>query len=145
MALRYVPSVSAVIYSRICVFSLSQTYYERAKICITPTKKGKQDIDEAHPCFTVKYLKNKPVRALKNDEFLKMVQAEQEGTSCEMTVKWYSVFRRFSSSRALLFHNCSKTLVGLLHITMGIDVMDPSNLSTIAATKYVDEVKELYR
>ena len=61
------------------LFSIPQTYYERAKICITPTKKGKQDIDEAHPCFTVKYLKNKPVRELKNDDFLKMVQAEQEG------------------------------------------------------------------
>ena len=36
-------------------------------------------------------------------------------------------------------------VTGLLHITMGIDVMDPSNLSTIAPTKYVDEVKELYR
>ena len=38
-----------------------QTFRERAKINITPTKKGRKDIDEGHPLFSVKWLKNKPV------------------------------------------------------------------------------------
>ena len=38
-----------------------------------------QVIDESHPCFPSKYLKNKPVREFKGDDFLKLVQAEKDG------------------------------------------------------------------
>ncbi|XP_014674496.1 PREDICTED: transcription elongation factor SPT6-like [Priapulus caudatus] len=49
-----------------------QTYYERAKIHIAPTKKGKKEIDENHMLYSLKYIKNKPVKDLKGDQFLKM-------------------------------------------------------------------------
>uniref|UniRef100_A0A674C8N9 SPT6 homolog, histone chaperone and transcription elongation factor n=1 Tax=Salmo trutta TaxID=8032 RepID=A0A674C8N9_SALTR len=58
---------------------LRQTFQERAKINIKPTKKGKKDVDEAHYGFSFKYLKNKPVKELSGDQFLKMFQAEEEG------------------------------------------------------------------
>ncbi|XP_051786507.1 transcription elongation factor SPT6 [Erpetoichthys calabaricus] len=57
---------------------LRQTFQERAKINIKPTKKGKKDVDEAHYAYAFKYLKNKPVKELSGDQFLKMCQAEDE-------------------------------------------------------------------
>ena len=38
-----------------------------------------KEIDESHPCYIFKYLKNKPVRELEEDQFLRMLQAEQDG------------------------------------------------------------------
>ena len=35
-------------------------------------------IDDSHPCYSIKYLRNKPLKELKGDEFLKLVQAEEE-------------------------------------------------------------------
>uniref|UniRef100_A0AAR2LXK0 Transcription elongation factor spt6 n=1 Tax=Pygocentrus nattereri TaxID=42514 RepID=A0AAR2LXK0_PYGNA len=58
---------------------LRQTFQERAKINIKPTKKGKKDVDEAHYAYSFKYLKNKPVKELSGDQFLKMCLAEDEG------------------------------------------------------------------
>lgn len=37
-----------------------------------------QDIDEAHYAYSFKYLKNKPVKELRDDQFLKMSLAEDE-------------------------------------------------------------------
>lgn len=56
-----------------------QVYFERAKLNAKPTKKGLKLIDEAHPCYSQKYLRNKPVRDLKDEQFLRLVQAEEEG------------------------------------------------------------------
>ncbi len=36
-------------------------------------------IDESHPCCPFKYLKNKPVREFKGEEFLHLAQAEKDG------------------------------------------------------------------
>ncbi|KFM65277.1 Transcription elongation factor SPT6, partial [Stegodyphus mimosarum] len=56
-----------------------QTYFERAKISVRPTKKGIKEIDENHPCYSMKYLKNKPVKDLRGDQFLKLTMAERDG------------------------------------------------------------------
>ncbi|KFO25570.1 Transcription elongation factor SPT6 [Fukomys damarensis] len=58
---------------------LRQTFQERAKLNIAPTKKGRKDVDEAHYAYSFKYLKNKPVKELRDDQFLKMGLAEDEG------------------------------------------------------------------
>ncbi|KAM7309648.1 transcription elongation factor SPT6 [Ixodes scapularis] len=58
---------------------IRETFFERAKICVTPSKKGLKEIDENHPCYPIKYLKNKPVRDLEGEQFLHMSQAEGEG------------------------------------------------------------------
>ncbi|XP_076154074.1 transcription elongation factor SPT6 [Alosa pseudoharengus] len=58
---------------------IRQTFQERAKINIKPSKKGKKDVDEAHYAYAFKYLKNKPVKELTGEQFLKMCQAEEEG------------------------------------------------------------------
>ncbi|XP_073421622.1 transcription elongation factor SPT6 [Dendrobates tinctorius] len=58
---------------------LRQTFQERGKINIVPTKKGRKEIDEAHFAYAFKYLKNKPVKELRDDQFLKMCIAEDEG------------------------------------------------------------------
>jgi transcription elongation factor SPT6 len=38
-----------------------------------------QEIDESHPCFPLKYLKNKPARDLRGDQFLRLSLAEEDG------------------------------------------------------------------
>lgn len=53
-------------------------FFERAKICIRPTKKGMKEIDESHNCYPMKYVKDKPVRDLTGDQFLKLCLAEEE-------------------------------------------------------------------
>ncbi|KAL3272900.1 hypothetical protein HHI36_014360 [Cryptolaemus montrouzieri] len=55
-----------------------EAFYERAKMSITPTKKGMKVIDESHNCFSMKYVKDKPVRDLTGDQFLKLCLAEEE-------------------------------------------------------------------
>ncbi|XP_013911784.1 PREDICTED: transcription elongation factor SPT6-like, partial [Thamnophis sirtalis] len=58
---------------------LRQTFQERAKINVAPTKKGKKDVDEAHYAYSFKYLKNKPVKELRDEQFLKISLAKEEG------------------------------------------------------------------
>lgn len=58
--------------------SVRETFYERAKISVRPTKKGQKEIDENHNCYTVKYLKNKPVRDLIGEQFLRLLMAEED-------------------------------------------------------------------
>ncbi|CAL8073118.1 unnamed protein product [Orchesella dallaii] len=55
-----------------------EAFFERATISCCPTKKGQKEIDEAHPCFTMKYIKEKPVGELKEDQFLKLFLAEED-------------------------------------------------------------------
>uniref|UniRef100_A0A8C6X1E5 SPT6 homolog, histone chaperone and transcription elongation factor n=1 Tax=Naja naja TaxID=35670 RepID=A0A8C6X1E5_NAJNA len=57
---------------------LRQTFQERAKINVAPTKKGKKDVDEAHYAYSFKYLKNKPVKELRDEQFLKISLAREE-------------------------------------------------------------------
>ncbi|KAI5718015.1 hypothetical protein M8J77_014950 [Diaphorina citri] len=52
--------------------------FERAKISVTPTKRGMKEIDESHPIYTMKYLNDKPVRDLVTDQYLKLHIAEQD-------------------------------------------------------------------
>ncbi|GIX89466.1 transcription elongation factor SPT6 [Caerostris darwini] len=58
---------------------IRQTYFERAKLTVRPTKKGIKEIDENHPCYSFKYLKFKPVMDLRGDQFLKLYMAERDG------------------------------------------------------------------
>ncbi|KAJ4440072.1 hypothetical protein ANN_08204, partial [Periplaneta americana] len=55
-----------------------ETFFERAKINIKPTKKGVKEIDENHPCYSMKYVKTKPVRDLTGDQYLKLTIAETD-------------------------------------------------------------------
>lgn len=55
-------------------------YYERACISCRPTiPRGLKEIDESHACYAMKYLHMKPCTNFKRDEFLRLVQAEQDG------------------------------------------------------------------
>ncbi|XP_026284387.1 transcription elongation factor SPT6 isoform X1 [Frankliniella occidentalis] len=55
-----------------------EALFERSKIDVVPTKKGIKEIDENHPIYGLKYLKGKPVRDLSDEQFLKLVMAEEE-------------------------------------------------------------------
>lgn len=55
-----------------------EMYMERAKVSVKPTKKGIKEIDEGHAIYGLKYLKNKPVRDLVGDQFLKLIVAEED-------------------------------------------------------------------
>lgn len=52
--------------------ALRQVYHERGKISCHPTKKGMKEVDENHPCYAFKYLRNKPVNTIAYDQFLKI-------------------------------------------------------------------------
>ncbi|XP_014252442.1 transcription elongation factor SPT6 [Cimex lectularius] len=54
------------------------TFFERATINVKPTKKGSKEIDENHPCYSLKYIKGKPVRDLTGDQYLKLHLAHQD-------------------------------------------------------------------
>ena len=54
-----------------------QEYRKRCMLSITPTQTGIIEIDENHPLYYCKYLLNKPVHRLTNDEFIKIVQVSQ--------------------------------------------------------------------
>ena len=58
---------------------IRQTYFERAKIQVRPTKKGRKEIDESHPCYAYKYLRNKPVADLRKDQFLQINLVKEAG------------------------------------------------------------------
>lgn len=55
-----------------------EIYYERAKISVRPTKKGMKEIDENHACYSMKYIKDKPVRDLAGDQYLKLQIAQED-------------------------------------------------------------------
>lgn len=79
--------VKAAIYMAACQISsdpqvrkcVRQVYFERAKLHVKPTKKGRREIDENHPCYAYKYLKNKPVTDLIKDQYLQIHIAQQTG------------------------------------------------------------------
>lgn len=58
--------------------SVREIFFERAKISVRPTKKGQKEIDENHTCYTMKYLKDKPVSDLVGDQFLRLCLAEED-------------------------------------------------------------------
>ena len=53
-----------------------EAFYERATLSVKPTKQGLKVIDELHDCYSLKYLKDKPVRTLEDDQWLKLAQVE---------------------------------------------------------------------
>jgi len=56
-----------------------QVFMERAMITARPTKKGRKEIDEQHPCFKMKYLLDKPIKTFTNCQFLILCNAEKDG------------------------------------------------------------------
>lgn len=58
--------------------SVRKLYREKAKFSVRPTKKGIKIIDESHAIFSMKYIKDKPVRDLKGNDFLNLSIAEDE-------------------------------------------------------------------
>lgn len=58
--------------------SVREIYFERAKISVVPTKQGVKEIDEQHPIYSMKYLKDKPVRDMRCDQFMKLSMAEKD-------------------------------------------------------------------
>ncbi|XP_026762077.2 transcription elongation factor SPT6 [Galleria mellonella] len=58
--------------------ALRDALRERATLSVRPTPRGLKDIDENHPCYSLKYLKKKPVRDLTGDQFLKLTMAAED-------------------------------------------------------------------
>ena len=55
--------------------TVREIFQERATITVKPTSKGVKDIGEDHEIFTMKYLKDKPIKDFKDEEFLKLSNA----------------------------------------------------------------------
>jgi transcription elongation factor SPT6 len=61
-------------------------FTHHACITVKPTfPRGLKEIDENHICYKYKYLKMKPCKSLKEDEFLKLTNAENDGL---LTIKF---------------------------------------------------------
>ncbi|XP_050684543.1 transcription elongation factor SPT6 [Leptidea sinapis] len=58
--------------------TLRDALRERATVSVWPTPRGLKEIDESHACFSMKYLKKKPVRDLTGDQFLKLSIAAED-------------------------------------------------------------------
>lgn len=52
--------------------TIREAYFERARISCRPTHQGMKIVDEHHPLYCVKYLKDKPVTDLQGDQFLRL-------------------------------------------------------------------------
>lgn len=48
------------------------------EICVRPTQKGKNSMDESQNIFSMKYLKDKPIETFAGDKFLKLNIAERK-------------------------------------------------------------------
>lgn len=53
-------------------------YFENAVINVKPTTLGLKEIDENHPCYSFKFLKNKPVSRLASDNIMHITSAEKD-------------------------------------------------------------------
>ncbi|GBP70340.1 Transcription elongation factor SPT6 [Eumeta japonica] len=58
--------------------TLRDALRERATLSVRPTLKGMKEIDENHPCYSMKYMKKKPVRDLMGDQYLKLKMAVED-------------------------------------------------------------------
>ncbi|XP_068633718.1 transcription elongation factor SPT6 [Battus philenor] len=58
--------------------ALRDALRERATLSVRPTPRGLKEIDESHACYSLKYLKKKPVRDLTGDQFLKLTMAVED-------------------------------------------------------------------
>ena len=52
--------------------TVREVYYERARISVKPTPQATKVIDEQHSLYSMKYIKDKPVHDLHNEQFLKL-------------------------------------------------------------------------
>ncbi|EFX73571.1 hypothetical protein DAPPUDRAFT_10851, partial [Daphnia pulex] len=55
-----------------------ESFFERARIDVIPTEKGWKEIDENHNLYPIKFVKDKPVSDLVDDQFLRLWVAEQD-------------------------------------------------------------------
>jgi transcription elongation factor SPT6 len=74
-----------------------ELYMQNACINVKPTQRGIKEIDENHVCYSMKYLYMKPCIELKNDEYFKLCQAEQDGL---LTVKFELANLKEESAKA---------------------------------------------
>ena len=96
-------------------------FRKRGKVFVSPTVKGELHITDWHFCAPYKYLNCKPVVDFNNDEFLLLLQAEEQGL---ITIQ-------ISLDETPSFQNKSDQ--------NDASVMEPGNLLT-----YFDEIKQLY-
>ena len=65
--------------------TIRDVFQEKATLSSKPTQKGVKEIGEDHELFTMKYLKDKPIKEIKDEEFLKL-QAAADAKLVELTV-----------------------------------------------------------
>jgi hypothetical protein len=53
-----------------------EAFYERATLTVRPTKQGMKVIDEAHDCYALKFVRDKRLDTLKDDQWLRLIQVE---------------------------------------------------------------------
>jgi transcription elongation factor SPT6 len=54
-----------------------EAFYERATLTVRPTKLGLKVIDEPHDCYAMKFIRNKPIRTIEDDQWLRLIQVKK--------------------------------------------------------------------
>ena len=65
--------------------TVREIFQDRATVTVRPTAQGIKEIGEDHDVYTMKYLKDKPVKDFRDEEFVKL-QAAADAKLIEMTV-----------------------------------------------------------
>ena len=60
-------------------YVIRREYMSRCMINARATRLGVQSISEDHPCYTIKYISEKPVNSFTKDQFLNLYQAVKDG------------------------------------------------------------------
>lgn len=103
-----------------------------------------QEIDEAHSCYTFKYLKDKPVNDLADDQFLKIVQVRFRTHTCRHSIAanfMHISFLKFIWLKmvSLLIFLCQAEADKLLSYEIYIDQKCDGTLGT-----FFKEIEQLY-
>ena len=81
-----------------------EIFYDRATINVRPTKKGMKEIGEDHDIYTMKYLRNKPIRSLEYDQFLRLKVFFRRHAKLSNTI-WAERYLSFYTQRSSEFYS----------------------------------------
>ncbi|XP_071546473.1 transcription elongation factor SPT6 [Panulirus ornatus] len=88
--------------------TVREAYFERARISARPTHQGLKIIDEHHPLYAIKYLKDKPVTDLQGDQFLRLkcgVEDKQMTISLSDTIEGNTTISYLDEMKQLYYRD----------------------------------------
>nr|XP_027201261.1 transcription elongation factor SPT6-like [Dermatophagoides pteronyssinus] len=116
--------------------TVRQMFYERATVTVRPTKKGKKEIDESHQCYSMKYLKQKPISSFSNEQFLQLNMGKNDGL-VDIIIE---LDDNSTTSSSMQKHHSSTTMS-----SSSSSMLNNNNNDSKAFKQYLEEIKYLYQ